>query len=76
MERKVVFTKRELQILELTAKGFKSNEIADRLFISTYTINAHKQNIQQKYGFHTIIAAISYCLYHNLIDITILINDK
>lgn len=67
--KELVFTMRELEIIELTAIGLKAKEIAEKLFISTKTVNAHKQNIQQKYGFETMMSAILYCVHHNIIDL-------
>ncbi len=68
-DRGICFTTRELEILNLTMKGLKAREIADLLFISTKTVNAHKQNIQQKYGFESIMSAILYCLHHRIISV-------
>jgi DNA-binding NarL/FixJ family response regulator len=68
-KQEVIFTAREKEILSLTAMGYKAKEIADRLFISTKTVNAHKQNIQQKYGFETMMSAIMYCIHHRIISV-------
>jgi len=68
-KHEVSFTAREKEILSLTAMGLKAKEIADQLFISTKTVNAHKQNIQQKYGFDTMLSAVLYCISHRIIDI-------
>jgi ATP/maltotriose-dependent transcriptional regulator MalT len=38
-------SKRELEILELTAKGLSNQEIADRLFLSLNTIKTHLSNM-------------------------------
>lgn len=65
----IIFTAREKEILSLTAMGLKAKEIADQLFISTKTVNAHKQNIQQKYGFETMLSAVLHCISHRIIDI-------
>jgi len=67
--KEVIFTDRELEILSLTMKGFKAKEIADLLFISTKTVNAHKQNIQQKYGFESMMSAIMYCIHHHILSV-------
>lgn len=38
-------SKREMEILELTAKGLSNKEIADRLFLSLNTIKTHLSNM-------------------------------
>ncbi len=68
--QKIRFTERELEIIMLTAKGLKAKEIADTLFISAKTVNAHKQNIQQKYDFDSMMSAIIYCIHQNIINLT------
>lgn len=66
--QEISFTERELEIIKLTAKGLKPKEIADTLSISTRTVNAHKQNIQQKYHFDSMMSAILYCIHQKIID--------
>ena len=66
--QEINFTDRELEIIELTAQGLKAKEIADTLFISTKTVNTHKQNIQQKYNFDSMMSAILYCIHQKIID--------
>ncbi len=41
-------SKRELEILRLVAQGYSSNEIADMLFLSSYTVRTHRKNILSK----------------------------
>jgi len=41
-------TRRETEILELIAKEFSSQEIADKLFISLRTVETHRFNLTQK----------------------------
>ncbi|MCT4317809.1 response regulator transcription factor [Elizabethkingia anophelis] len=65
----IAFTNRELEIIILVAQGLKAKEIAETLFISTKTVNSHKQNIQQKYGFDNLMSAILYCVHNNIIDL-------
>ncbi len=43
-----VLSKRELQILDLLAKGFRYKEIADQLTISFDTVRSHLRNIYEK----------------------------
>ena len=42
------FTGRELEIIRLICQGFTSQEISDKLFISTKTVETHRVNIFQK----------------------------
>jgi len=43
-----VFTKREFEIIKLIASGLHTEEIADKIFVSHYTVNAHRANILKK----------------------------
>ncbi len=66
--KEINFTEREIEIINLTAQGLKAKEIADTLSISTKTVNTHKQNIQQKYNFDSMMSAILYCIHQKIID--------
>ena len=41
-------SKRELEILGLLVKGYNTNEIAEKLFISPFTVSTHRKNIFKK----------------------------
>jgi ATP/maltotriose-dependent transcriptional regulator MalT len=41
-------SKRELDVLELLAKGHSNQEIASQLFVSLSTVKAHNQNLFEK----------------------------
>ena len=43
-----ILTKREREMLELLAKGYRYKEIADQLFISFETVRTHIHNIYEK----------------------------
>lgn len=43
-------TPREFEIVELLAKGFKTNQIAEKLILSVHTIRTHRKNILSKTG--------------------------
>lgn len=45
-----VFSRREFDILQLIEKGHSSEQIAEKLFISTNTVNTHRRNILHKSG--------------------------
>lgn len=55
-----LLTKRELEILGLLSQGLDSKNISDRLFISTNTVNNHRQNILSKTKSTNISQALIY----------------
>ena len=44
------YSKRELEIIKLIKLGLSSEQIAEKLFLSHFTINAHRANILKKSG--------------------------
>lgn len=65
----IQFTERELEIIRLIADRVRARDIAKKLNISPKTVNAHKQNIQQKYNFPDMIAAVLYCVQQEIIKL-------
>ncbi|WP_316842213.1 LuxR C-terminal-related transcriptional regulator [Pedobacter gandavensis] len=61
------FSKREMEIIKLIALGYKSEEIADSLFISLHTVHSHRKNIIRKSGVKTSSELISLCVREGLI---------
>lgn len=51
---------REKEILKLIANGYASKQIADQLFISTHTVNTHRQRIIEKMGVSNTAEAVKY----------------
>ena len=45
-----IYTKREFEIIKLIETGLNSEQIADKLFLSHFTVNAHRSNILKKSG--------------------------
>jgi hypothetical protein len=45
-----VFSDREFEIIRLILTGLDSEQIADKLFLSVYTVNTHRRNILKKTG--------------------------
>lgn len=43
-------TPREIEILLLIARGFSNKKIAELHFISEYTVETHRKNINKKLG--------------------------
>ncbi len=53
---------RELEVLKLTAKGISNKEIAEQLFLSQRTVQAHLGNIFNKLGVASRTEAVLYGL--------------
>ena len=47
---KTSFTKRELEVIDLLARGLSEKEVADKLNISSATVNNHTRNMREKFG--------------------------
>jgi LuxR family maltose regulon positive regulatory protein len=46
-------SERELEVLQHIAEGFTNQEIADRLYLSLYTVKAHARSIYDKLDAHS-----------------------
>lgn len=61
-------TKREVEVLQLVAKGFTNNEIADLLHISFRTVSTHVSNTLEKTGTANRAEATAYAIHHGLVE--------
>lgn len=61
-------TDRELEILELIVKEHTNQEIAEKLYISSRTVDAHRRNLLQKTGARNTAGLVKYAFQHNLIS--------
>ena len=58
---------RELEIIKLVSFGKSTTEIADSLFISPYTVQTHRKNINLKLDTHNTAEMISFAIQHSII---------
>jgi two-component system response regulator NreC len=61
-------SKREKEILPLIALGYNNKQVAEKLFISVKTVEAHKANIRKKLQLDSYAGLLRYSLRHHLID--------
>lgn len=61
-------TDRELEILELIVKEFTNQEIAEKLYISSRTVDAHRRNLLQKTGARNTAGLVKYAFQHNIVS--------
>ncbi len=59
-------TKREREVLQLLSEGFSSPEIGTKLYISTKTVNKHRQNIMNKLKIHDVAGLTRYALENGI----------
>lgn len=64
-EPPVLISKREQEVLNLVAEGMTSQEIADKLFISVRTVEAHRYNLMQKLGVKNTASLVRYASMNN-----------
>lgn len=63
-----ILSKRELEILPLIAKGYGNKDIAEKLFVSVKTVEAHKTRIMDKLNLKSKPELVEYALKKKLMD--------
>ena len=61
-------TAREVEIVQLIAQSFTAKEIAETLFISPKTVDAHRGHILKKLGLKDRVAVTRYAIKHGLVE--------
>lgn len=62
-------THREQEVLPLVTLGYANREIAQRLCISTKTVEAHKASIMRKLSLSHHVDLVHYAVHHHLVNI-------
>jgi DNA-binding NarL/FixJ family response regulator len=62
-----VITRRESEILKLIADGFTNQEIAEKLFISSSTVDSHRKNMLMKFNAKNTAALIKTVISKGII---------
>lgn len=73
--KKLLLTARELEVLTLITKEYSNEAIANKLFISQRTVEAHRRNIFYKTKTKTIVGLIKLAILKGLIKNEQEIND-
>jgi DNA-binding NarL/FixJ family response regulator len=63
-------TKREQEVLQLLTEGVRSDEIAERLFITRRTVGTHLENILRKLDVQTQAQAVALAFREELVENT------
>ncbi len=64
----LILTRQEKNILQMVKEGLTSQQIGEKLFISKYTVDTHRQNIIKKLGVHNSQAALQKAVELGLIE--------
>jgi len=67
MQPQDLLTRREREIIKLIAAEEGNKQIAERLFISEHTVEAHRKNIFRKTGVKSIVGLVKYAYENKLI---------
>ena len=65
----IPLTTREKEVLQLISQEYSNQEIADTLFISTRTVEAHKRNLLEKTGCKNVAGLILYAINKRIIEL-------
>ena len=66
--KKYNLTKREVEVIQMVCKGYSSQEIADKLFLSSFTVQTHRRNIFKKLNIEgKTIALYKFASQHGLV---------
>jgi DNA-binding NarL/FixJ family response regulator len=60
-------TKRELEVLALIAQEYTNPDIAEKLFLSTETVNSHRKNLLRKLDVKNTAGLVKYALQNKII---------
>lgn len=61
-------SERELQIALMVMNGTKAQDIADKLCISSKTVNSYRYRIFEKFGIDSDVALVRLAMRHGLLD--------
>lgn len=64
----VTVTDREAEIIRAIAEGLSNKLIADKLSLSTHTVNTHRKNIMQKLGVNNTAGVVMFAVKNQLLE--------
>lgn len=67
-----LLSQRELEVLDLICKQLTAQEIGEKLFISTRTVDGHRNNLLEKTGMKNTAGLVVFSIKNNLIDPAVL----
>jgi DNA-binding NarL/FixJ family response regulator len=65
--KKYQITPREVEIIRKIAQGYTTREIGELLYVSEFTVNAHRRNICRKLDIYTPVGLVNFAKEHGLV---------
>lgn len=62
-------SKREVEVLKLITSGFSNSQIAEKLYISVRTVDAHRNHIMQKLELGSTAELVKYAIKNNITEL-------
>ena len=66
-----ILTSREREVLQLMAEGKNTNQIADSLFVSVKTVEAHRKQMMNKLDIHSVAELTKYAIRQGLTSLEV-----
>ncbi len=67
--KNVKLSDREIEILQLTCQEHTSTEIAEKLFISTRTVEGHRYKMLEKIGARNTVGLVIFAFENKLVEL-------
>lgn len=67
LEAVPAITRREKEVLSLIAQGYTTFQIADKLFVSSHTVESHRKNLMEKFNSNSMSLVIKLSTEYKLI---------
>ncbi len=65
-EENVSLTLREIEVMQLVIQDLSNSEIADRIMVSTTTVETHRRNLMKKLNVKTALGLMRWAMKHGL----------
>jgi DNA-binding NarL/FixJ family response regulator len=65
--KKYLVTRREVEIIRKIGEGYTTREIGEQLFVSEFTVNAHRRNICRKLDIYTPAGLVKFANEHGIV---------
>lgn len=66
----IALSEREIEILILICKELSTKEIAEKLFISNKTVEAHRSKMMEKIGCKNVVGMVTYAILNGIYVLT------